>query len=405
LKKRSKKLLDIGLSFTTGARASVQKFFGSFFQKRTCLLLALPLTIAADIAAEQATVAILPPDDGYRLYIPDISFAHMADGHASVIDGHDFKFLGNLPIGFSGQIAASANRSKIYIATTYYDRGNRGHRTDVLEIYDARKLAFEREVVVPAKHVEGVPYNAYLVPSVHDRIVLLQNATPAASVTIVDPAAGKVLAELPTAGCFGIYPSPTDELVFSTLCGDGSAVTIGMDASGHERFRHRSAKFFDPVNDPVYIEAGTLGSKLVLLSFKGNVHIIDISGDTAVQNTVWSLTGADDTKGWAPGGYQPFAVHAASGQIFVGMHANAFEGSHKYPAQEIWQADLKTGHILRRVPASGAIALAITQDASPVLFALIRDDASLQAFDVGAGFRLLGHSAPVVDSPSTMKLE
>jgi hypothetical protein len=35
LKKRSKKLLLIWLSGPTGTRARVQKFFGSFFQKRT----------------------------------------------------------------------------------------------------------------------------------------------------------------------------------------------------------------------------------------------------------------------------------------------------------------------------------------------------------------------------------
>jgi hypothetical protein len=35
LKKRSKKLLDVKPSGTTGARARVQEFFGSFFQKRT----------------------------------------------------------------------------------------------------------------------------------------------------------------------------------------------------------------------------------------------------------------------------------------------------------------------------------------------------------------------------------
>ncbi len=377
-----------------------------------CLLAALMLAAPAvgspnawaDTAPEQATVAVLPPDDGYRLYIPDISFGHMADGHASVIDGHTLRFLGNLPIGFSGQIAGSADRSRIYVATTYYDRGNRGHRADVLEIYDARKLAFEREVVVPAKHVQGVPYNAYLVPSLHDRYVFLQNATPASSVTIVDPAAGTVLAELPTAGCFGIYPSPTDEQLFSTLCGDGTAVTIGVDSAGKERFRHRSAKFFDPVNDPVYIEAGRLGTKLVFLSFKGDVHILDLEGDSAVQTAVWSLIGPDDTKGWAPGGYQPFAVQQKTGQIFIGMHANGFEGSHKYPAQEIWQVDLGSRHVLRRFPAPGAIALAVTQDGSPVLFALNRDDATLQAFDIEAGFRARGRSAPVVDSPSTMKL-
>jgi hypothetical protein len=46
----------------------------------------------------------------------------------------------------------------------------------------------------------------------------------------------------------------------------------------------------------------------------------------------------------------------------------------------------------------------VTQDASPVLFALGRDNAILQAFDVGKAFRARGRSTPVVDSPSTIKL-
>jgi hypothetical protein len=37
LKKRSKKLLDIGARVATGTRLNNQKFFGSFFQKRTNL--------------------------------------------------------------------------------------------------------------------------------------------------------------------------------------------------------------------------------------------------------------------------------------------------------------------------------------------------------------------------------
>jgi hypothetical protein len=38
LKKRSKKLLRVGARVTTGTRANNQKFFGSFFQKRTRFL-------------------------------------------------------------------------------------------------------------------------------------------------------------------------------------------------------------------------------------------------------------------------------------------------------------------------------------------------------------------------------
>jgi hypothetical protein len=38
LKKRSKKLLDAGARVAAAARASAQRFFGSFFQKRTPIL-------------------------------------------------------------------------------------------------------------------------------------------------------------------------------------------------------------------------------------------------------------------------------------------------------------------------------------------------------------------------------
>jgi hypothetical protein len=40
LKKRSKKLLNIGARVATGTRPNNQKFFGSFFQKRTNLPIA-----------------------------------------------------------------------------------------------------------------------------------------------------------------------------------------------------------------------------------------------------------------------------------------------------------------------------------------------------------------------------
>jgi hypothetical protein len=35
LKKRSKKLFDLGARVATGTRANMQKFFASFFQKRS----------------------------------------------------------------------------------------------------------------------------------------------------------------------------------------------------------------------------------------------------------------------------------------------------------------------------------------------------------------------------------
>ncbi len=368
------------------------------------ILAALTLTIIAPSraeVAEDATVAKIPPSDGARLYVPDASLGHIADGHAAILDGHGFRYLGTMPLGFIGMLTTSRDNSEIYVATTYYDRGNRGNRNDVLETYDASTLTLKHELLLPPKHAQAIPYQAYLVPSAHNRFMFVQNATPAASVTVVDTAANTVVTEIGTAGCFGIYPSPRDDGRFATLCGDGAAVTIDLDATGHEKTRRESAKLFDPQDNAVFIEAAPRGDKMVLLSFRGDVHVMDMAGETVTQEATWSIL-PEKKMTWRPGGYQPFTVDSATDSLFIAMHEHGQEGSHKSPSDEVWQVDLKSHAVKRRMALPGNVAVAVSHGGHPLLYTLRGDDGSLDAWEISDSPNQNAHLGAVVSNATTL---
>src|SRR5579883_3164994 len=58
-----------------------------------------------------------------------------------IVDGDSLQLLGLLTGGLLSTAALSPDRKFIYMADTFYSRGSRGDRTDVISIYDARRLA------------------------------------------------------------------------------------------------------------------------------------------------------------------------------------------------------------------------------------------------------------------------
>ena len=61
------------------------------------------------------------------------------------------------------------------MADTYYSRGARGDRTDVLTIYDARHLAPVGEVILPTKRQLSIPDSAEMSVTPDGRFVLVTN--------------------------------------------------------------------------------------------------------------------------------------------------------------------------------------------------------------------------------------
>ena len=360
------------------------------FRARVFLLLAGVFCGAAELQPQTPTVLTLPPSNGHRLYVQAFPLAHAPDSKIVVLDGDSFKFLGTFMNGFFGLFAPSADGGTIYSATTYFARGDHGARTDVLELWDTRTLALQGEVVLPPKRAQSTANPSYIVESAGGTYLFVQNATPASSVTVVDLARRRVLTELETAGCIGIYPSPIVAARFSTLCGDGAAVTIGFDADGHETSRQRSVKFFDPAEDALFTAGAQSWDRTIFVSFLGHVQPVDFSGIVAVPEKAWPLVqGADVAKGWRPGGYTPVAVDRATGRIYVAMHAHGVEGSHKDGADEIWRADLDGRRVEARGPGAGVSALAVSDEKNPVLFGENIDQSMLVRFD-GKTLKQLG---------------
>ena len=84
----------------------------------------------------------------------------------------------------------------------------------------------------------------------------------------------------------------------------------------------------------------------------------------------WSLldkSGKD--RGWRPGGYNLLAVNRANKRLYVGMHPNGAEGTHKTPAAEIWVYDLTTRSAWR-ASRQGALSMSVSQDDKPRLFTI-----------------------------------
>ncbi len=358
------------------------------------MMCALAPAARAELPVEHVTVATLPPDRGHLLYVVDGSVAHGVDGKVRVIDGDSFRILGQFSGGFFGDFLPSADGKTLYNATTFFSRGDHGVHTEVLEYYDSKILMPVSEVVLPPKRAQSNGISALMAESAGGAYLLVQNATPATSVTVVDAKAHKVLADLPTAGCYGVYPSPSTAGRFSSLCGDGSVLTVDFAPDGHETARHRSAVFFDPDADALFLPAVTVdGHRLVFLSFLGNVHVMDVSGAVATQETPWSiLAGVADSAGWRPGGEQMITYAAPAGLLYVGMHPNGKEGSHKDGAKEIWKIDFSRHAVVARGKSDGAICLAASHEAKPLLFTE-NDDGSLGRYS-GDTLQKLGETKP-----------
>ena len=363
-------------------------------------VLALAATAAlADLPIEHAGVADLKPDNGHRLYIVDkFPPAHGIDSRVHVIDGDTFAFLGQLSNGHFGSFAISADRKTLFNATTFFSRGDHGARTDVVEYYDTSTLMPRSETLLSGnKRAMTNQYSAFLVESAESKYLLVQNATPATSVSIIDLSTKAVLAEIATAGCFGIYAAPQVPGRFSTLCGDGTALTVDFDAQGKETGRKRSAPLFDPENDALFIYGVKRGDKTIFISFLGNVHSIDFAGEVATQDTPWSFIGAKEKAAhWRPGGYGNIAYSPSNGQLYVGMHPNGSEGSHKTPAVEIWKVDVARHVVAGRVKSDGANYLQLSKETHPLLFSVnVKDDipGSVTRYDADT-LKVLGTSKP-----------
>jgi methylamine dehydrogenase heavy chain len=315
------------------------------------------------LPAETLTVSSISPNITQRVYVADIAIGHISDGRIRVFDAQHGKFLGMVSTGYAGNFTVNPAAHELYVATTHLSRSSRGERTDVLEVHDTENLGFKYEVILPSKRAQALNYRGLVRTNSNGHWVYVQNATPATSITVVDLTQRRVLAEVPTPGCWGVLPSATHAMRFSMLCGDGKVATVTLNEQGQVSERQTTAKLFDADLDAWFHHAEQVGDRYWFVSFKGVLTELDLSGPVAsVRQTRTLVDAASARKGWRPGGYQNFAVDPSGQRLVVAMHAQGSEGTHKRPAQQLWTFDLASGKRLSTVPGRSSISLTFSRN-------------------------------------------
>ena len=355
------------------------------------------------------TVERLPvPYPAHWIVVHDAAFFHMLEGKMVVLDpeaetGHE-QYKGMFNSSFIGHFTQATSRPEMYVAETFYSRGNRGERTDVVTIYDKAHLAPVSEVVLPGgKRASSMPekYGMQLIDN--ERLLLVYNFTPATSVSVVDIERREFLHEIPLPGCALIYP--TGKRGFSALCSDGGMYSAQLDRNGKVASQHRLDPFFDVHADPLFEKPAMIDGVAHFPSFLGKAQPVDLRGAMPVALESWPLVSAEERKqGWRPGGLQLIAADAG-GNMYLLMHPEGRDGSHKDGGPEVWVFDVEKKKRQRRIELkTWGISIALTQDEAPLLL-VTNADMNIDVYQAANGSHVrtlagFGQETPFVIYPA-----
>jgi methylamine dehydrogenase heavy chain len=317
---------------------------------------------------EGVGVRKMPAPNPHWVLIDAPLYGNFVVSQVYVVDGDSRKIVGMLTAGMISTAAISPDHSRIFVGDTFFSRGTRGSRTDVITVYDAKSLDPVSEIAIAPKRQLASPDNLQLGATSDGRLLLVANMTPATSVTVIDLAAAKVLGEIAIAGCAEFQL--TGKRQFASLCGDGSILMVNFDDNGKAVSEKRSSVFFNAEKDPIFASPAIINSENYYVTYHGVVHPVDMSSDPPSPGPTWSLTTDQErAAGWRPGGSQPIWGHSASGLMYALMHQGG-EWTHKQPGPEIWVFNAKEGKRIERLslpePAS---AIFVSPDTNPLIFA------------------------------------
>lgn len=305
-------------------------------------------------------------------------------------DIENFEWQGVIGMpGWRGQFTLN-KAGQVILTNSWWARGTTGPRTDLVEIWDVPTVSkTEVEIEVPPRLALRGNDSTMLGLSNDEKFLFLQNATPATSVTVVDMTSHKFAAEIPMPGCFGIYPAATAVSKFVTLCGDGTAATVSVDAEGKSTGVVRSAVFFDADTDPLFPKAARNGDTLYFASFNGSIYKVDISGPTAMLADKYSIV-EGVPGGWKPSSENLLAYSPEGNVLFVSMFPNSKDGDHRVNAKQIWSVDLSSKTVLSRSTVGAVNGIAYAAKPVPALIVSNPDARAVEKYIVQpkAGYSL-----------------
>ena len=357
-------------------------------------------TLPSDIGHGPTMATLAMPASKHWVWVNDFVFPHMADGMAYLIDGDTGRYLGTLSTGYSfTHLLLSRDGTLIYSPETYFSRGTRGKRTDVVTLYDAGTLQVRGEIRIPPKRASNMPMMADEVLTDDGRFLLIYNFTPAQSITVVDTRTRKFVREIQTPGCALAYP--TGPRSFFSVCGDGSLLLVNLDDRGGARQR-RTQPLLAMGSDPVTEKAVRIGTTWYFVSFDGRIYPLEAGPNKAVVGPSWWLTSAQERReGWRPGGLQELAVDAAQSRLYAIMHRGDIT-THKDPGKDVWVYNLPDGRRVQQIALRGlASSIQLSGGPRPLLYSIFVGGPGLDIYDAASG-KLLRSVAEVGTTPTLL---
>jgi methylamine dehydrogenase heavy chain len=359
------------------------------FARATPILMCVSLATGVVCAAEFPNP--LPPDPTARVeklpakFPTGWAFLNYAGDRIELrnvgADSRDVK--AQLQARDSTTLLVSDKRPEIYTADTVWSRGVRGTRTDFITIYDSQTMNVVGEIVLPGTKRALITAMEGLFAFTDDqRMALVFNFTPAASVTVVDLVKRQPLGEIEIPGCSLVYPS--GERGFSTLCSSGSLLSVRLDANGAVAGRSESKPFNLLDADPLFTASAALNGVRYFPSLHGRVQPIDMRTDDVKVVPDWPLvTGAEKAANWRPSGWELIASDEKN-LLYVLMQPDAQEGTHKDPATEVWVFNAQTKTRVKRLrlvrPGS---SIALTRGSEQLM--LVQAGERLDVYDAQSG--------------------
>ncbi len=346
-------------------------------KKRISIFLLLCMcntAVWSDVANdEMGTIDTLPlPYPDHWVLAHDVGFNHMLNGKVIILDAEqetrNEQYKGTYDASLIASIAVAKTRPEMYVYETFYTRGNRGTRTDVVTIYDKATLKVLDEIIIPGgKRAQMLPSDFTIRLIDDEKYLLLFNFTPSTSVAVVDVAKRKMLNEINLPSCSLIYP--TGKRGFSSMCSDGSMVSYQLDNKGQVKNKSKIDPFFSIDEDALFERPVVIDGIAYFPTFNANLREVDLRGNKAVPGKQWSLrTDAEAAANWRPGGMQ-LSGSDGMGNMYLLMHEGGAEGTHKNPGSEVWVFDVKNKKRVKRIPLKiPGIVVELSQDKSPYLF-------------------------------------
>ena len=331
------------------------------------------------------------------VYAHDTNFFSLSDAKVVLVDvaAENRNYKGSIPSSHFPSFLAATTRPEVYVAESIYSRRLRGERTDLISIYDKVNLAPIGEVVLPgAKRGMIVTHKNTLQFLDNEKFLLLYNFTPATSVSVVDIGKRVFLDEVSIGGCTMIYPSARRS--FGSLCGDNTMLVTHLDEDGKLAKQERTGAFFDADADPVFAKPAVIAGVYYFPSFKGMVHPVDLNAADPVMPDPWSLLLEQDRpENWRPGGWQIATAHETSRRLFVLMHPDGENGSHKGGGSEVWVYDVDAKQRLDRIVLKEwGVSIEVTRGEQPYLVVTNANmDLDVYATDGGEWLRFIGGRA------------